>query len=57
MTHLTVILNTMCDRSLLANLKKCTFARDRTNYLGHLVIVKGVQVGSKNVRKLKGLNQ
>lgn len=34
-THLTVVFNLLRDHSLCANLKKCQFARESIEYLGH----------------------
>lgn len=48
--HLGVVLNVMRDNSLKANMKKCLFARERIDYLGHWISANGVDADPEKVR-------
>lgn len=43
-THLTLVFNVLKDNKLYANLKKCEFAREQIDYLGHWISANGVEV-------------
>lgn len=52
MTHLGMVLNVMRDNSLKVNMKKCQFAKDRVEYLGHWVSANGVEADPEKVRAM-----
>ena len=47
--HLTVVFQLLRKHSLYANKKKCQFAKDKIEYLGHWASAKGVAVVKRNV--------
>lgn len=49
LTHLGMVFNVLRDNSLCANYKKCTFAQELINYLGHWVSAQGVEAILKNL--------
>lgn len=50
--HLGVVFNILRDNSLYANKKKCVFATERIEYLGHWVSAKGVEA---DLRKIEAM--
>ncbi|XP_022154744.1 uncharacterized protein LOC111021922 [Momordica charantia] len=50
--HLTVVFNLLRDHSLCANLKKCQFAKEMIEYLGHLVSAEGVEADPEKIRAM-----
>ena len=50
--HLTLVFQLLRQHSLFANRKKCQFAKDRIEYLGHWVSEKGVEADQENIRAM-----
>lgn len=51
--HLRVVLNLLLDNHLVVNQKKCLFAQDKIEYLGHIVSKSGVKVDPHKVSDMK----
>lgn len=51
--HLEIVLEVLREHKLYANKKKCSFAYQRVEYLGHIVSRKGVEVDPKKIRSIK----
>ena len=47
--HLTLVFQLLRQHSLFANRKKCQFAKDRIEYLGHWVSAKGVEAEQQKI--------
>ena len=50
--HLSIVLSTLREHKLYANLKKCLFCVDRVVFLGFVVSVEGIQVDDAKVRAI-----
>lgn len=50
--HLGMDFNVMQDNSLKVNMKKCQFAKDRVEYLGHWISTAGVEADPEKVRSM-----
>ena len=48
--HLTLVFQLLLQHSLFANQKKCQFAKDRIEYLGHWVSAKGVEADQEKIK-------
>ena len=44
-----MVLDTLRDHQLYANKKKCSFAQERVEYLGHIVLADGVSADQSKV--------
>lgn len=51
-THLAMVFNVLRDNDLYANLKKCTIAQEKIEYLGHCVSAQGVVADPEKVRAM-----
>ena len=51
--HLEVVLETLHENELYANLAKCSFAKGKIGYLGHFIYEKGVEVDSEKIRAIR----
>lgn len=52
LTHLGMVFNVMRDNSLKVDLKKCQFAKDRVEYLGHWLSTEDVEADPEKVRSM-----
>ena len=50
--HLTIVLQTLRERQLYANLSKCQFWLDRVAFLGHVILAEGVSVDPWKIEAL-----
>ena len=50
--HLTLVFRLLRQLNLFANSKKCQFAKDRIEYLGHWVSEKGVEADQEKIRTM-----
>lgn len=50
--HLKVVLGRLREQKLVANRKKCTFAQDSVEYLGHIVSSRGVAMDPSKVQSI-----
>lgn len=48
-----VVLEALRKSELYANKKKCSFAKPRVDYLGHIISGHGVEVGLEKIRAIK----
>nr|ADN33669.1 ty3-gypsy retroelement transposase [Cucumis melo subsp. melo] len=53
MQHLELVLEILRANGLYANLAKCSFAKERVGYLGHIISEKGVEVDPEKIRAIK----
>lgn len=52
--HLDLLLEILRENELYANTKKCNFAKqERVEYLGHIILGKGVEVDPKKIRAIE----
>lgn len=51
--HLQLVLQTLKQHSLLANRKKCSFAQDHIDYLGHIISREGVSTDPAKIEAMK----
>ncbi|TYK00066.1 Retrovirus-related Pol polyprotein from transposon 297 family [Cucumis melo var. makuwa] len=51
--HLELVLEILRANELYANMGKCSLAKERVNYLGHVISEKGVEVDPKKIRAIK----
>ncbi|KAL9293467.1 putative nucleotidyltransferase, Ribonuclease H [Arabidopsis thaliana] len=51
--HLELILKTLRNESLYANLKKCTFCSDKCVFLGFVVSKQGLQVDEEKIKAIR----
>ena len=51
--HVRLVLETLRQEKLYANLKKCSFCMDKVNFLGFVVSSKGVEVDEEKVKAIK----
>ncbi|KAL0549008.1 hypothetical protein IC582_013487 [Cucumis melo] len=51
--HLELVLEVLREHKLYANKKKCNFAYQKVEYLGHIVSGKGVEVDPEKIRSIK----
>lgn len=48
-----VVLEVLRKNELYANKKKCSFAKSRVEYLGHIIFGEGVEVDPEKIRAIK----
>ena len=53
LTHLGLALEILRRNELYANRKKCSFAQERVDYLGHIISAQGVEVDPEKIRATK----
>ncbi|PIK33847.1 hypothetical protein BSL78_29335 [Apostichopus japonicus] len=53
LTHLEMVLKTLRQEELYANLKKCTFCTDKLVFLGFVVSSQGLQVDEEKIRAIQ----
>ena len=51
--HLRLVLEVLRKERLIADLKKCTFCRDKFMFLGFVVSTKGIEVDEKKVKAIQ----
>ncbi|KAA0055708.1 protochlorophyllide-dependent translocon component 52 [Cucumis melo var. makuwa] len=51
--YLELVLEILKANELYANLGKCSFAKERVGYLGHIISEKGVEVDPKKIRAIR----
>ena len=51
--HLEIMLDSLRENELYANLTKCSFAKSRIRYLGHFISEEGVEVDPEKIRAIK----
>ena len=51
--HLTQVFDALKEEKLYANLKKCTFCKDRVVFLGYIISQDGVEVDEEKIRAIK----
>ena len=51
--HVRLVLETLKQEKLYANLKKCSFCMNRVNFLGFVVSSQGIEVDEEKVRAIK----
>ena len=51
--HLELVLEILRANELYANMGKCSLAKERVNYLGHVIFEKGVEVDPKKIRAIR----
>ena len=49
LSHLTLVLDSLCTHMLFANISKCEFCQEFINYLGHMVSAQGVKVDMQKI--------
>lgn len=49
MKHLKEVLRVLQENQLVINRKKCMIARDKLEYLGHVISKKGVEIDPKKI--------
>lgn len=66
LTRLEIVLKLLKENQLVANFKKCQFAVERIEYLGHIILAEGVAAGPvkleatagwpvpRNIKELRG---
>jgi hypothetical protein len=42
--HIWLVLQTLCEKTFYANLKKWSFFANEVNFLGHIITVEGIKV-------------
>ena len=52
--HVQHVLEKLCQNKLFAKLSKCEFAKDKVEYLGHIVSAQGVHPDPKKVSVIEG---
>ena len=50
--HLRIVLQTLLENQLFAELSKCQFCQESIEYLGHIVSVSGVQPDPKKIQTM-----
>ena len=53
LNHMRAVLEVLRKNELYANKKKCSFARSRVDYLGHIISGEGVEVDPEKIRAIK----
>lgn len=51
--QLELVLEVLCEHKLYANKKKCNFAYEKVEYLGHIISRNGVEVDLEKIRSIK----
>ncbi|KAL1914164.1 uncharacterized protein VTP21DRAFT_10268 [Calcarisporiella thermophila] len=51
--HLRMVLNSLQEHQLIANLKKCTFAQKQLEFVGHIISDQGISVDPGKVRAIR----
>ena len=50
--HLQIVLQTLREHELYANLEKCEFFKTEIHYLGHVISKDGIAVDPKNIKAI-----